>query len=112
MHLFPMRFEARLNSDSLLAPDHGPALELRNRAMLFQPHDVADRVFVGLVVGVIPLRTPHGLFQNRVREAALDSDNDGLVLLVAHHGALQHPFRHESLLTSSLRPRASGRRWS
>src|SRR5438477_4718482 len=62
--------------------------------MLFQPHDVADRVFIGLVVGVIPLRTPHGLFQDRVREAALDSDNDGLVLLVAHHGALQHPLRH------------------
>src|SRR5205807_7798362 len=29
-----------------------------------------------------------------VRETALDADNDGFVLLVAHHGALQHPFRH------------------
>ena len=38
-------------------------------------------------------------------------DNDGLVLLVAHHGALQLPFRHLYLSsTSSFRPRAFGRR--
>src|SRR5256885_4329266 len=85
---------APLNSCPLLAPDHGPALQLRNRAMLFQPHDVADRELVLLVMRVIFLRPPHGLLQDRVREAALDADNDGLVLLVAHHGALQHPLRH------------------
>src|SRR4051794_34393480 len=94
-----------LNSGPFLAPDHGPALEPRNRPVFFQPHDVADRELILLVVRVILLRAPHGLLQDRVGEAALDADNDGLVLLVAHHGALQHPFRHYDLLTSSFRPR-------
>src|SRR5215813_6554425 len=78
----------------LLALDHFPALELGNRPVLLDPHDVADAVFVGVVVGVIPLRPPHRLLQQRVGEAALDADNHGLVLLVAHHGALEHPLRH------------------
>src|SRR3954471_2349508 len=102
---------ARLNSCPLLAPDDRPALQLRNRAVFLEPDDVADGELVGFVVGVILLRTPHGLFQDRVREAAFDADNDGLVLLVAHHGALQHPLRHRILLTSPFRPRASARRW-
>src|SRR5882724_8547530 len=94
LFLFPIAHYARLNSCPLLAPDHGPALELRNRAVFFQPHDVSDRELVRLIVCVILLRPPHGLLQDRVGEAALDADNDGLVLLIAHHGALQHPLRH------------------
>src|SRR5258706_59240 len=95
MHLFPLSMRSwRLNFRSFLAPDHGPALELCNRPVFFQPNNVPDRVLVGLVVGMILFRTPHGLFQDRMREAALDADNDRLVLLVAHHGALQLPFRH------------------
>src|SRR5205085_10401545 len=101
LFLFPIARYARLSSGPLLAPDHGPALEPRDRPVLFQPYDVAHRVLVLLVMGVILLRTPHGLLQDRVREAALDADNDGLVLLVAHHGALQRPLRHLSI--SSLR---------
>src|SRR5580704_11838248 len=75
----------------LLAPGHGPALELRDRTMFLDPHDVADRIFILLVVGVIVLAAPNGLLEHRVREAALDADHHRLVLLVAHHDALEHP---------------------
>src|SRR5262249_31824133 len=78
----------------LLALDDLPALELGDRPVLLNPHDVAYRVFVGLVVGVILLRPPHGLLQHRMGEAPLDADHHGLVLLVAHHGALQRALRH------------------
>src|SRR6202140_825970 len=39
-----------------LTLDDGPALELGDRAMLLDPHHVADRVFLVLVVGVVLLR--------------------------------------------------------
>src|SRR6201985_1501666 len=48
----------------LLAPDHRPALELRDRAVLLDPHHVADRVLVVLVVRVILLRAPHRLLED------------------------------------------------
>src|SRR5215510_8483705 len=78
----------------LLALHDLPALELGDRPVLFDPYDVADRVFIGLVVGVVLLRPPHRLLEHRMGEAALDADDHGLVLLVAHHGALEHPLRH------------------
>src|SRR5438105_7328151 len=87
------------------ALDHGPALEPRHRPMLLDPHDVADRELVLLVVGVIVLGTPHRLLEQRMGEAPLDADDYGLVLLVAHHRALQHAFRHSALLTSPWVPR-------
>src|SRR5262249_45976339 len=43
---------------------------------------------------VVLLRPPHGLLQHRVREAPVDADHNGLVLLVAHHDALQRTLRH------------------
>src|ERR1700691_2601715 len=43
----------------LLAAYHRPALELRKRPMLFDPHHVADLELVLLVVGVIFLRASH-----------------------------------------------------
>src|SRR5947209_1473640 len=97
----------------LLALNDFPALELRNRPVLLDPHDVADGVLVGIVVGVVLLRAPHGLLEQRMGEAALDADNHGLVLLVAHHGALEHPLRHlNASLTSTCPRRASAARWS
>src|SRR5215469_15617190 len=85
-----------------LAPGHRPALELRYRPVFFDPHDIAGREFVLLVVRVIPLRSPHRFFQNRMRKATVDTDHDGLVLFVAYDDALQHPLRHPGLLTSTL----------
>src|SRR6266852_5889795 len=96
-----------------LAPGHRPALEPGSRPVLLDPYDVADREFVLLVVGVIVLGTPHRLLEERMGEAALDADDHRLVLLVAHHRALQHAFRHSDLLTSPWVPRpASAARWS
>ena len=66
--------------------------------MLLDPHDVADRELVLLVVSVELVGAAHGLLQDRMREAALDADNDRLVLLVADHHALQRSLRHEILL--------------
>src|SRR5262245_5838288 len=81
----------------LLAPDHFPPLELGERAPLLDPNDVVHVIFVGLVVGVVFLRTPYGLLHDRVGEAAFHAHHHGLVLLVAHDDALQHPLRHLSL---------------
>src|SRR5215472_15661071 len=92
----------------LLAPDHGPALELRDRAMLLDPHHVADGVFVLLVVGEVLLRPPDGLLEQRMGEPALDPHDARLRLLVAHHDALEHALRHFGLLTST----SAGRRAS
>src|SRR5262249_48326575 len=72
----------------LLAPHHPPALELGDRPMLLDPHDVAHREFVLLVMGVIVLGTPDRLLQQRVGEATFDAHHHGLFLLVAHHYAL------------------------
>src|ERR1700724_4334366 len=74
--------------------DHDPALELGDRRMLLDLHDIADRTFVLLVVGVVLLGAAHGLLHDRMREAALDPHHDGLRLLVAHHFALQNALRH------------------
>src|SRR6185312_1988822 len=78
----------------LLAPDHRPALELRDRAMLLDPHNVADRVLVVLVVCVILLRATHGLLHHRMREPAVDTHDARLRLFVAHHDALELSLRH------------------
>src|ERR1700757_4715917 len=111
--LFSLVASAMRSFRLLLAPGNGPALELGNRSMLFDPHHITDREFVLLVVGVVLLRSPHGLLQNRMREATLDTDDDRLVLLVAHDDALQHPLRHPGLLSSTLAaPRASAARSS
>src|SRR5438067_1640323 len=92
----------------LLALDHFPALELRQRPPLLDQHDVAHRELVLLVVGVEFLRTPHRLLEHGMGVAALDLHDDGLVLLVAHHDALERALRHLVILTSPwFRPGAS-----
>src|SRR5262249_55876379 len=77
-------FGRTMRSDGLLllAPDRGPALEPRDRPVFLDPHRVADVEFVLLVVGVVLLRAANRLLHLRMREAALDADDDGLVLLV------------------------------
>src|SRR3954452_784170 len=94
----------------LLAPDHGPALELRDRLALLDPHHVARLELVVLVVRVVVLRAADGLLVDRMGEAPVDAHHDRLGLLVADDDALKGPFRHVEPLTSSWR--AAARRWS
>src|ERR1700704_45799 len=91
----------------LLAPDHFPPLELGERTALLDPDDVVHVILVGLVVGVVLLGAPHGLLHDRMGKAALDPHDHGLVLLVAHHDALERALRHLSLLRLRFRARGA-----
>src|SRR3954464_3564581 len=78
----------------VFAPDHGPALQLRDRLALLDPHHVARLEFVLLVVRVIVLGATDRLLVDRVREAAIDAHHHRLGLLVADDHALKGTFRH------------------
>src|SRR6185437_16391951 len=58
-----------------------PGLQLRLRGALDDPRPLAFAIDVGLVVGVVLLRTADGLLQQRVQEGALDLDDNRLVAL-------------------------------
>src|SRR5215813_11863357 len=94
--LRPLRFLRSSRSHDLLlvALDHFPALEPRQRPALLDSDDVTHRELVLLIVGVVFLRPPNGLLQDRMGEAALDAHHHRLVLLVAHDDALEHTLRH------------------
>src|ERR1700742_1493769 len=98
MHLvlFSMRDARwlRLRGFLLFAPDHGPALQLRDRLALLDPHHVARLELVVLVMRVVVLGAADRLLVDRVRKAAIDTNHDGLGLLVADDDALKGTFRH------------------
>src|SRR3954452_48236 len=94
----------------LFAPDHGPALQLRDRLALLDPHHVARLELVVLVVRVVIFRAANRLLVDRMREAAIDAHHHRLGLLVADDHALQRTFWHIRPLTSFSR--AAARRWS
>jgi hypothetical protein len=77
-----------------MIPDHLPALELGQWPAFFDPDDVVHVIFVALIVGVVFLRAPHRFLHDRMGKAALDAHHHGLVLLVAHHDAMERAFRH------------------
>src|SRR5881394_2615962 len=87
----------------LLAPDHGPALQLRDRLALLDPHHVARLELVVLVVRVVVLRAADRLLVDRMGEAAIVAHHHRLGLLVAYDHALKGSFRHIRPLTSSSR---------
>src|ERR1700704_4858245 len=91
----------RLRSFLLFAPDHGPALQLRDRLAFLDPHHVARLELVVLVVRVIVFRAPDRLLVDRVGEAAIDAHHNRLGLLVADDHALKRTFWHFKPLTSS-----------
>src|SRR5215213_1800098 len=91
----------------LVAGHELPGLQLRMRARLLDQDLVAGLRGVRLVMGVVVLRAPHRLLHDGVREATLDLDHHGLVLLVADDDALQYAFRHPRSPKPSLRRRAS-----
>src|SRR4051795_7374710 len=78
----------------LFAPDHGPALQLRDRLSLLDPHHVAPLELVVLVVRVIVFRAANGLLIDRMGKAAVDAHHNRLGLLVADDHALQRTFWH------------------
>src|ERR1700720_185727 len=90
-----------------LAPGHRPALGPPYRPVPLDPYRVAGREFVLLVVRVVVLAAPYRLLEERMGEAALDADDHRLVLLVAHHRALQHAFRISGPLFSPWFPRSA-----
>src|SRR5271155_1156184 len=91
--------------------EHDPPLQLRDRLRLFDRHRVADLVGLRLGVRVIVLRAAHRLLQQRMRETALDLDDQGLLLLVADDDALEDSLRHGLVLSLCSWRRASARRW-
>src|SRR5690606_5675318 len=68
--------------------DHAPPLGGGQRPGLHQEHAVADPAGVVLVVGLVLLGTADDLAVQRVLDAVLDGDHNGLVHLVADHHAL------------------------
>src|SRR5262245_1505109 len=91
-----------LNFLFLFATDDFPSLELGDRPPLLDPHDVADRIRIGLVMCVVLLRATNGLLHSRVRETTLDAYDHGLVLLVANDHAMQRTLRHLEPLIPSI----------
>src|SRR5262249_44182003 len=98
-HPIPARLDGLL---LLLALDHFPPLELRQRSALLDPDQIAHVILVGLVVRVVFLRAADGLLHRRMGVAALHLHHDGLVLLVAHHDALERALRHLLILYFAL----------
>src|SRR6201995_1610555 len=93
----------------LFAPDHGPALQLRDRLALLDPHHVARLELIVLVVRVIVFRAANRLLVDRMGEAAIDAHHNRLGLLVADDHARKGTFRHIGPLTSSSRAAARRR---
>src|SRR5271170_8083263 len=100
------RAEPTSGSFLLFAPDHGPALQLRDRLAFLDPHHVARLELVVLVVRVIVLRAANRLLVDRMGEAAIDAHHNRLGLLVADDHALKRTFWHFKPLTSSSRAAA------
>src|SRR5246127_2911837 len=78
----------------LLAPDHGPALQLRDRLAFLDPYLVARLELVCLVVRVVIFRAANRLLVDRMGEAAIDAHHHRLGLLVADDHTLKGTFRH------------------
>src|SRR4030088_3528188 len=95
---FGRRAEPTSGRFLLFAPDHRPALELRDRLALLDPHHVARLELVVLVVRVIVFRAADRLLVDRMGEAAIDAHDNRLGLLVADDHALKRTFWHVSPL--------------
>src|SRR6202140_854033 len=95
----------------LFALDDFPPLQFRQRAPLLDPDQVAHREFVLLVVGVVFFRAAHRLLEHGMGVAALDLHDDGLVLLVADHDAIERALRHLDPLISLLSARRAWVSW-
>src|SRR5215210_2957514 len=67
--------------------EHAPALQLRERPGLHDPHQIALPGFTRLVVCIELPGAHHALAVNRMGDTTFDTDHDSLVHLVAQHRA-------------------------
>src|ERR1700729_3432578 len=86
-----------------LAPDHGPALQFRDRLAFLDPHGVARLERIVLVVRVVVLGTANRLLLDRMGKGTIDAHHNRLGLLDAEDHPLKLTFGHLSILTSSSR---------
>ncbi|CCF19216.1 protein of unknown function [Pseudorhizobium banfieldiae] len=85
---------AQIRLESSLGGYNRPALILGDRRAFLDGNYVTYLVLVVLVMRLVLLRTADRLLKQRVRESALDADNNGLLVLVGNYDALQNAFRH------------------
>src|SRR6202795_2157073 len=78
----------------LLAPDHRPALQLRDRLAFLDPHLIARLELVVLLVRVVIFRAANRLLVDRMGKAAIDAHHNRLGLLVADDHTLKRTFWH------------------
>src|SRR5665811_220600 len=82
----------------LLTRQHNPSFLSRDRRAFFDPNLLAHLALVALVMGVIVFGPANRLLEQGMREATLDLDHDGLVVLVADHDPKQNAFWHRLYL--------------
>src|SRR5260221_9027408 len=93
---------SRALGDDGVVGQHFPALGLGQRTRLLDAHAVTDLAAVGLVVRRVLFRARDELLVDRMHDAALDLDRDGLVALVAHHRAPHDSLGHCSYSSPAL----------
>ena len=86
--------QARIRSKLSLGGNDRPGLVLGDRCAFLDGNDVTYLVLVVLVMRLVLLGTADRLLKQRMREAALDPDNNGLLVLVGNDYALQNALRH------------------
>src|SRR5690606_29129307 len=57
-------------------------------------HQIPDLAAIAFVMRLVALGDADGLLHDRMCKPALDPDDDRLVVLVAHNGAMQYALRH------------------
>src|SRR5690606_30400926 len=77
-----------------LGGNNRPGLVLGDRCAFLDGNHVTYLVLVVFVMRLVLLGTADRLLKQRVRESALDTDNNGLLVLVGNYDALQNAFRH------------------
>src|SRR5690606_32926215 len=77
-----------------LVLNYDPALVLGDRSRLLDEDEVAYLAGVALVMRLVALGLTNRLLHHRMGEAALDPDDNGLVVLVADDSALHDALRH------------------
>src|SRR5690606_8158033 len=77
-----------------LVLDHNPTLVFGDRSRLLDEDEVAHLAGVALVMRLVALALTDNLPHHRMGEAALDLDDDRLIILVADDSALHDALRH------------------
>jgi hypothetical protein len=84
----------QIRSKLSLGGNDRPGLVFGDRCAFLDGNDVTYLVLIVLVMRLVLLGTADRLLKQRMRESALDPDNNGLLVLVGNDYALQNAFRH------------------